>query len=269
MVMIEELTPPQSEDGEPLQLEENELLLEENNDEDASADESLLSPPRGWPECFSTSKALKSFIELELGGRRVRLSEPPADEHAELAEGLGLRASDALTNALRLRSRYGWDVLGGFILFERASVAGSFVGTPHFWNANARGLWIDLTPRRHKMLVLVESARTAVPSPEPQEASRLEALRSDELRRLDRRDAERKAAKKAAKAAEKEAKDREKSAKRAAKEAEARQKQEEIDNINKMQVNAKCYGGGCCVVCVTRSLSLSLSLTRHALLPSF
>ena len=70
-------------------------------------------------QCFSTSKALKSFIELELGGRRVRLSEPPADEHAELAEGLGLRASDALTNALRLRSRYGWDVLGGFILFER------------------------------------------------------------------------------------------------------------------------------------------------------
>ena len=78
----------------------------------------------------------------------------------------------------------------------------------------------------------------------------MEALRSDELRRLDRRDAERKAAKKAAKAAEKEAKDREKSAKRAAKEAEARQKQEEIDNINKMQVNAKCYGGGCCVLCV-------------------
>ena len=117
MVMIEELTPPQSEDDEPLQLEENELLLEENNDED----ESLLSPPRGWPECFSTSKALKSFIELELGGRRVRLSEPPADEHAELAEGLGLRASDALTNALRLRSRYGWDVRGGFILFDEFS----------------------------------------------------------------------------------------------------------------------------------------------------
>ena len=166
-----------------------------------------------------------------------------------------------------LRSRFGWDVLGGFILFERAEAAESFVGRAHYWNANARGLWIDLTPRRHKELVLVESARTAVPSPEPepQEASRLEALRSDELRRLDRRDAERKAAKKAAKAAEKEAKDREKSAKRAAKAAEARQKQEEIDNINKMQVSPKCYGGGCCVLC---DMMLSLSLTDRALCAS-
>ena len=196
-----------NEDDEPLALEENE--------EAAAAREDLLSPPRGWPECFSKSLALKQYISAELGGTRVRLSEPPDDDHRAMAEAVGERDS-ALATALALRSRYGWDVLGGFALFERAASADSFVGEPHYWNANARGLWIDLTPRTHTEIVLVESPKTAVPPPAAGEAMRLEALRSSELAALERRDAERKAAKKAAKAAEKGAKEAEKAARRCA-----------------------------------------------------
>ena len=215
-----------AEEAELLALEDNEeVALEDNNDMALATgdDDDLLSPPRDWPDCFSTSAELKAFIGTELGGRRVRLSEAPDAEHLAMAEGL-LSGSDALQNALTLRSRFGWEVLGGYMLFERASTPGAFVSRPHHWSANARGLWIDLTPRRHKDIVLVESASTAIPPLSAAEAPRIEALRAAELAAAEKRDAERKAAKKAAKAAEKEAKEREKLARRAAREAEAEAK---------------------------------------------
>lgn len=127
----------------------------------------LLSPPRGWPACFS-APALKSFIASELAGRRVRLSEPPPAPLLEQVAALGLAPGDSLANALKVRAHCGWEVIGGFALYERAAPADGderFVGVERWWNANAKGLWLDMTPRPERDVVLVESARTPVPEP--------------------------------------------------------------------------------------------------------
>ena len=150
-------------DDEPLALEENE----ETGDRPIMGAEEvgLLSPPRNWPDCFSSAK-LKSYVMTELKGRRVRLSEAPEPEHVRMAAGMKLSASDALGNAVRLRDKYGWDVLGGFTLYESLSPASGaahgYTSRPHYWNSNARGLWLDLTPRpdAHASKVLVESPET-------------------------------------------------------------------------------------------------------------
>ena len=227
------------EDDDELALEDNdeepELEIEDNAEDDLSVPTNLISPPRGWPDCFKT-QTMKTFIANELAGRRVRLSEAPDPEHLEMAAGIGLAASDSRGNALKLRDRYGWEMLGGFMLLERADApAGSadlYVGEPHYWNANSRGLWIDLTPRRYKDIVLVESASTPVPTPTPGEQKRHETLRAEELARSVAREAERKAAKAAEKASRKAEKEAAKAARHAAREAEKAAKQREMDELN-------------------------------------
>ena len=55
----------------------------------ASRGPPFVSPPRGWPGCFSSNKALKSFLggKQQLGGKRVRLTEEPsASDLAAVAE---------------------------------------------------------------------------------------------------------------------------------------------------------------------------------------
>ena len=224
-------------------MSDDELAIEDNVDEltiedndtgaDDGAAQQLLSPPRNWPDCFS-KPALKQFIAGELKGRRVRLSDPPEPEHVRMGAGMQLASGAALDNALKLRDKYGWDVLGGFVLYEEAQSEGSYTSREHFWNANARGLWLDLTPRRaeHSSLVLVDSALVPVPVPTAEQQARIEKAKKRELAEAERREAERKAAKAAEKAAKREAREREKEAARLAKEALAAQKQKEIDDIN-------------------------------------
>ena len=162
--------------------DEDELVIEENdevNDGNDEATSSLLSPPRNWPDCFSTN-ALKQYVATSLKGRRVRLSDPPEAEHVRMGAGMQLTAGAGapLANAIKLRDMYGWDVLGGYILYEEdtADEEPRYTSREHFWNANARGLWIDLTPRRasHSSLVLVESASVAAPVPSPEQQARIE-----------------------------------------------------------------------------------------------
>ena len=223
--------------------DEDELVIEDNdevNDGNDEATSSLLSPPRNWPDCFSTN-ALKQYVATSLKGRRVRLSDPPEAEHVRMGAGMQLTAGVGapLANAVKLRDKYGWDVLGGYILYEEDTTDEEprYTSREHFWNANARGLWIDLTPRRasHSSLVLVESASVAAPVPSPEQQARIDRARQREMAEAERRENERKAAKAAEKAAKREARSREKEAARAAKEALAAAKQKEMDDINQMQ----------------------------------
>ena len=93
-----------------------------------------------------------------------------------------LSAADPCGNALQVRRLLGWAVIGGYILFEtsqgeprrEAVAAPEYRAEPHWWNVSAKGVWVDLTPRtQHKDLVLVESPKTRVPPPSPEEAAML------------------------------------------------------------------------------------------------
>lgn len=142
-------------------------------------------PPRGWPE---TAGSATPFISKELRGTKVRMVGALGAQHAAPLVGLALKPHDAKSNAVRVRDRTGWAVLGGYVLAERAtprdaaeaeppgwvaSACGAYVGVPHYWNATPRGLWVDATPRPHahlQQLILVEAGgRVAVPPP-PYEA---------------------------------------------------------------------------------------------------
>ena len=138
-----------------------------------------VSPPRNWPKSFST-KALQTFVGHNLKGRKARLTSAPAPEHLALVEGLTL-GNDSRENAVMLRTKLGWDVVGGFILYESAKKEGTYSGVTHYWNASPRGLWIDLTPRSaHPELVLVESEQTVVPDPTVEERRKCDELRAAE-----------------------------------------------------------------------------------------
>jgi hypothetical protein len=147
---------------------------------DGEPADGFVSPPRGWPQSFSTPE-LTAFVKADaIAAKRVRLTQPPADEYVELASDVEVVADDALGNAVRLRARRGWDVLGGFILYEWAERPGEYHAEPHYWNTTSRGLWIDLTPRRHASLVLIESdrPRSPIPAPTHKELELMEALRA-------------------------------------------------------------------------------------------
>ena len=243
-------------DDDGLELEENDLALEDNDASVPAANPMLISPPRGWPGCFSTP-ALKEFVANELNGRKVRLSERPPEAEAELVHGLDLNPSDPRANAVRVREALGYDILGGFALYERAdAVTGgsdAYTAQPHWWNVTPKGLWIDATPRPHAELVLVESGRIEVPAMSAELSERLSAIRlaqaEQEAVNAARRKEEKKAAKAAAKAAEKAAERAAKEERRqgkeerrqanrerkARKEAEAAERQAEMDRINAMQ----------------------------------
>ena len=160
------------------------LLIEDNTEAQVSALPGLLSPPRGWPSCF-TQPAMKAFISGELGGRKVRLSELPPSETQELVAGLPLSPTDPQGNALKVREAFGYDMLGGFALYEKEvsdGAADPYIGKAHWWNVSAKGLWLDFTPRAYTELVLVESSRTAVPPPSTELLARLDGIRAATLR---------------------------------------------------------------------------------------
>ena len=161
-----------------------------------------VSPPRGWPETFEGIPKLKEFIFKKLADghgspcrtTRVRLTLPAHPLEVERMAELKVRFSDrdSKANALAVRRKLGWEVVGGFVLLELAQGCDRKIpveqpvyhGERFYWNVTPLGLWIDLTPRKHhKKLVLVESAQTAVPPPSAAEAEALAqpAERADEL----------------------------------------------------------------------------------------
>ena len=129
----------------------------------------LLSPPRDWP---ASAAIASKFVAKALRGKRMRLVEPITTEHQASIGDLQLESDDSCANAMRVRERTGWAVLGGFALFERAdhqAATDRFVGVTHYWNVNPRGLWIDASPRSpdHQRLVLVESTLSPTPPRPP------------------------------------------------------------------------------------------------------
>ena len=99
----------------------------------------LLSPPSGWPDCFNAPE-LQSYIADTLKGQRVRLCAQagPADlaKVSKLKVG-ELSATDTLANAEKVRKATGWDIIGGYILFERtdASAGNRYTAERRWWNA--------------------------------------------------------------------------------------------------------------------------------------
>ncbi len=153
-----------------------------------------VSPPRGWPYTFDGIPKLKQFIAVKLAGKRVRLTETAHPMEFERMAELKVTLSDkeSKANALAVRQKLGWEVVGGFALLELAQGCGRkdpveepvYHGERYYWNVTSKGLWVDLTPRKHhKKMVLVESAKTAVPPPSAEDAAALAqpAERADEV----------------------------------------------------------------------------------------
>lgn len=86
----------------------------------------LRSPPCGWPESAARTT---SFVSTSLRGTKMRLVGEPSSQHAAPLVGVTLRPHDAKGNAMRVRDRTGWAVIGGYILFERAEADGHAVST--------------------------------------------------------------------------------------------------------------------------------------------
>ena len=76
-----------------------------------------LSPPRGWPDCFSTPE-LQQYIEHELKGQRVRLTERPGPADEAKIHRLRLKTDDSLTVARRVQQEFGWPIIAGYALYE-------------------------------------------------------------------------------------------------------------------------------------------------------
>ncbi len=145
-------------------------------------DGELLSPPREWPECFSTPE-LKSYVNTTLKGKRVRLTDrPEVDEVARVRE-LELCADDSRGNAVKVRRALGWPIVAGFALYEKAAGGGDdgagggkhsrYTSKQRWWNATPKGVWYDFSPRSERKLVLIESTLTAVPEPSAEELESL------------------------------------------------------------------------------------------------
>ncbi len=193
-----------------------------------SDERELISPPRDWPACFSKPK-LKQFVS-GLGGQRVRLTEQPSLEQRGLLHKLGLGRDDSERNAERVRDVLGWEVLGGYALYERASPTGGgspYVGEARWLNSDPLGVWVDVTPRHEKELVLIESAQVGVTPPSAAQLERLETLRAE----ASSAEAERRASK----AREKEARKARKAEERARKAAEEKQFKEQCEEADRHQ----------------------------------
>lgn len=161
----------------------------------------FVSPPREWPACFSMP-ALKRFVMTELQGKRVRLIGPPPPTELARAQKLGMDEEDTRANAIKVRSALGWEIIAGFALLEKARASGVeaptfvdearamsanpiYVGHQRWWNVTPKGIWLDLSPRKYKKMVLVESAKVEVPAPTGEEAERIAdgpALAADETK---------------------------------------------------------------------------------------
>ena len=181
---------------EPVELpkEERRVAAYRFTQDQCYAWANYLSPPRGWPYVFSNHDGCKAFIK-SLAGRRVRLTEPahPLELERLRAAGVEMLDGDPRGNAVKVRRQLGWEILGGYVLLELAQgegrqdipASGSFYhGEKHWWNCTPGGVWLDLTPRRHKKMVLVESSKVAVPPPTAEDAPAMTrpAELADEIR---------------------------------------------------------------------------------------
>lgn len=145
----------------------------------------LLSPPRGWPELFSSSSALKAFLgKRGLQGKRCRLTDAPLGDSlaAAAAAGVTLSPDDPFGNAVALRDRLGWEMIEGFAIFEvdgSNSSSGQPLWAAHkrWWNAKGGKKWEDLTPRPGGLeaIVLLESRLASKSLEPPTGAARLAA----------------------------------------------------------------------------------------------
>ena len=106
--------------------------------EPLASPDALITPPRSWPECFSTTP-LKKFCAKVLRGKRARLVESPQSAAA-------VDASLCTT-------------IKGFALFESKEVPGVYVAKPQSWLQLPQGTWLD--PTRSEPIVLIESSVTA------------------------------------------------------------------------------------------------------------
>ena len=103
----------------------------------ASRGPPFVSPPRGWPGCFSSNKALKSSPRP--AGRRCWTEEPSASDLAAVAEVDlmlvdELQPDDPFGNAERVRDALGWEVL------RRCFETHPAIGAPALVERGARGL---------------------------------------------------------------------------------------------------------------------------------
>ena len=119
-----------------------------------TADSLALCFPRGWPAVFKQSAVLSKLVNKSmLKGVRCRAidraQEPvAAAREAATARGVKLHALHSFSNALAVSEALGFAVVKGFQAMECADGAAgaSFVALRHWWNIDASGAWIDLTP---------------------------------------------------------------------------------------------------------------------------
>jgi hypothetical protein len=127
---------------------------------------SLISPPTGWPKCFSTNAKLKALMgKKALAGKRCRLTGAPSEDDLSKVSTLPLSPEDSFGNAEAVQRALGWEVVKGFAVYEiGGSNGGSFVGHKRWWNQKETGdgknVWFDPTPRPDGVtfMVLLESS---------------------------------------------------------------------------------------------------------------
>ena len=135
------------------------MLVSETGARPVSADATLISPPRGWPETFNSNATLKTFLNKTLQGRKVRLVGPATAEVAlEATLSPPLESADCASVAARVYAELSWPVLEGVAVYELIEAPDTFVAHRHTWNLHPRNIWVDLAarPPKHPQLLLVE-----------------------------------------------------------------------------------------------------------------
>ena len=125
-----------------------------------SSSKGLVSPPSGWPKCFSENATLKALLGKKgLGGKRCRLTgSPSAADKAEFA-GVTISSEDPFGNAEACQQSCGWTVVKGFAVYQLEG-EDTFVGHKRWWCQKESGVWVDPTPRPDGVveMVLLESS---------------------------------------------------------------------------------------------------------------
>jgi hypothetical protein len=123
--------------------------------------------PRAWPECYTTSKALKSLIGKKgmCAGKKVAVVATPTSEESSKVKGLAFYPLQSFSNAERVEKVTGWPVVQGWAIFEHLEKATSaaFVAERIWWNNMPDGKWVDFTPRPEDWaeLILAEALNGA------------------------------------------------------------------------------------------------------------
>ena len=134
----------------------------------------MISPPTGWPDCFNTPEMQTYITSAKISGQRVRLCGKLGPAELSKVSKLKLTASDTCANAVKVREATGWQIIAGFVLYEKPSAGaeGKYVAEQRWWNAKTNkdgssGKWVYASPGRPPEVVLVESAKTPIPEMEP------------------------------------------------------------------------------------------------------